>query len=371
MNLPVYRALNVPHRPAGSLYVGYTAADCAVLADEASQRSKRGDTEPSMLSASEARRMEPLLDVDTAGALLVPGETVVDPWLVPIAYARHAHENGAVIRCSTDVTAAVWESGQWELTIAPSSDAADAAPTTEAARIVVACGGLQGDHLEALHREAPFAIKPRRGDYVLFEEAAELGGTPLGQVPTASSRGLYVWRSVHGVVACGPTAEEVDERHMPPSDTDPCVSERLRQAAVRAVPALGQAAVVGTYAGLRPGSSISKDYLIERQPGSTWISVGGIRSTGLTASLGIGRHVGRLCSEAVKEMGAPPPQQLEAPVTTTPLPPIASIVESFRTRGDGSVVLGSDEMDFGAHFVTHPLTRLGFARQAQEAARAG
>ena len=89
----------------------------------------------------------------------------------------------------------------------------------EEAKVVVACGGLRGDHLEALHRPAPFAIRPRRGDYILFGEgemaadnasaqpdtdttatatattaaAASTASTalrghhPLGQVPSASS----------------------------------------------------------------------------------------------------------------------------------------------------------------------------------------
>lgn len=96
--------------------------------------------------------------------------------------------------------------------------------------------GLRGDSLEALHRMPPFAIKPRRGDYVLFDENAEMRDSPIGQVlcsyssvpldcmacttcnpshvlllphiccanrlivlwsqvPSATSRGVYVWKS--------------------------------------------------------------------------------------------------------------------------------------------------------------------------------
>ena len=36
---------------------------------------------------------------------------------------------------------------------------------------------------------------------------------------------------------------------------------------------------------------------------------------------------------------------------------------SFKERGDGTVVFGGAE-GFGAHYVTHPLTREGFARLA-------
>lgn len=63
--------------------------------------------------------------------------------------------------------------------------------------------------------------------------------------------------------------------------------------------------VTATYAGLRPASE-KKEYRIRQVDGHNWISVGGIRSTGLTAALGIARHVYRLYQgerfhEAVRE----------------------------------------------------------------------
>jgi len=133
-----------------------------------------------------------------------------------------------------------------------------------------------------------------------------------------------------------------------------------------------------------------------------WVTVGAIRSTGLTAALGIARHVGRLsypnhyltlaltltlapaltltlalaltltltltltvcrlCSAAL-----PPPSAARRPLLTTPLPEIAEIVASYHARGDGSVVFGDGAMGFGAHYVTHPLTRAGFERLAASA----
>ena len=409
LNVPTYRALNVPHRTSGSLYVAHSRADMAVLERERATRAQRGDLEPVLKSAHEVRTLEPALDTSAAGGLLLPRETVVDPWLVPIAYARHAHENGATIRRSTEVKAATWEAGRWQLELAAVDrvHATATAPhqaaeigaemgseTSAEARVVVACGGLRGDALEALHRTPPFGIRPRRGDYVVFDGDAALGDTPIGGVPSPTSRGVYVWRSVHGVVACGPTAEEVTERSTPPRATDEGVRAALRDAAITAVPALRSSAVVGTYAGLRPGSDASSDYQIESVCGDgavggvagvggaggggaggggagggaadggarpTWVTVGGIRSTGLTASLGIARHVARLVEAG---LDSPPATRPPEAVRTTPLPPVAEMVDSFRERGDGTVVFGRDEMGFGAHRVTHPLTRAGFERMA-------
>ena len=184
LNLPTYRALNVPHRASGSMYVGHSQADLAALSVEQAARQARGDHTTKMLTADEARSREPGLGSTAAGALYVPSEVVVDPWLVPLAYARHAHENGATIRRGTEVTAAAWAVGRWQLRLEGREEL-----QLEEARLVVACGGLRGDVLESLHRAPPFAIRPRRGDYVLFDETAALGDTPIGQVTNPDPRG--------------------------------------------------------------------------------------------------------------------------------------------------------------------------------------
>jgi len=206
---------------------------------------------------------------------------------------------------------------------------------------------------------------------VLFDSSATLGAIPVGEAPGASSRGVYVWRSALGVVACGPTAEPVEERATPPSATCAVVRAGLREAAVRAVPGLQRSSLVGTYAGLRPGSDASHDYLIEvvedaGHCGPAWLTVGGIRSTGLTASLGIARHVSRLCDSAIPDRASRTRLDNSADVLTTPLPSLAELVASFRTRGDGTLTFGRDDDGFGSHLVTHPLTRLGLERMAAD-----
>ena len=52
-----------------------------------------------------------------------------------------------------------------------------------------------------------------------------------------------------------------------------------------------------SYAGLRPASQF-KDYQVEALVDRRWISVGGIRSTGLTGALGLAEHVLCLHAEA-------------------------------------------------------------------------
>lgn len=56
------------------------------------------------------------------------------------------------------------------------------------------------------------------------------------------------------------------------------------------LPALAGMPVTATYAGLRPATQF-QDYQIAADKARNWISVGGIRSTGLSGALGIAKYV--------------------------------------------------------------------------------
>jgi glycerol-3-phosphate dehydrogenase len=71
------------------------------------------------------------------------------------------------------------------------------------------------------------------------------------------------------------------------------------------VPELRGIGINAVYAGLRPATE-HKDYVIEMLPDRRWITVGGIRSTGLTAALGIARHVANLYAEQCGNFPAAP-----------------------------------------------------------------
>jgi hypothetical protein len=80
-------------------------------------------------------------------------------------------------------------------------------------------------------------------------------------------------------------------------------------------------------------------------------------STGLTASLGIGRHVVHLLQQEVLPRGEPLDPQ---GIRTTPLPSLDVLVREFRHRDDGKVTIHGHEYQ-----VTHPLTVMGWSEGAQ------
>jgi glycerol-3-phosphate dehydrogenase len=245
------------------------------------------------------RMREYQLSKDALGGVLVPGEHVIDAWSAPLAYAQQALAHGAVIMRNTEVVNVQRKNGAWHL-------------NGIEADVVINAAGLFGDHVEALVRPSPFAIKPRKGQFVIFDKpAAKLLRSIILPVPNERTKGVVLFRTIYGNLAIGPTAEETDERENP--STDSVSLEKLKSRAIEMLPALKDVQVTAVYAGLRPATE-HKDYYIEALADQNWITVAGIRSTGLTGSLGIALYVAKLYAKNFGKMPKKPPAPIYTPV---------------------------------------------------------
>ncbi len=140
-------------------------------------------------------------------------------------------------------------------------------------------------------------------------------------VPTARGKGVLVSPTVYGNVLLGPTAEDLDDR------TDTATSEAglafLLGRGAALLPALVDEEVTATYAGLRAASDLG-DYLVDVDPARRYGIAAGIRSTGLTAAMGIAEHLCGLLADAglpTAERGDLPPPTRVAPLGEAGLRP--------------------------------------------------
>ncbi|NHN89002.1 NAD(P)/FAD-dependent oxidoreductase [Acetobacter conturbans] len=272
--------MNLSVMKTGAMVAAWSADDIACF-PAIMDKAARNGVPVKQLDAQQARLREPALSKDVRGAVLVEEEHLIDPWSAPLAYARQAVENGGTHLCRARVESGVREGNVWRLDVAGK-------PAVRA-RVVINCAGNHGDLVEAIARPSPFTITPRKGQFVVFDKtASDLFRTIILPVPTALTKGVVVTRTVFGNVLVGPTAEPQTEREFPTVEHD--ALEKLREAAFRIIPALRDHDVTTAYAGLRPATQFS-DYQIEALPTDGWITVGGIRSTGLTGALGIAEHV--------------------------------------------------------------------------------
>ncbi len=279
--MEIRERLNVPVLKAGAVVVAWTEDDAARLDAIESRARANGITDVQRLSRTELLDREPHLAPSALEALLVPGESVIDPWSAPLAYLRQALENGARVRFNAEVESGRLENGVWRL---------DCGGTAVAARTVINCAGLYGDLLEQkLLGECPFSIRPRKGQFVVFDKAAAgYLRTIILPVPTERTKGLLLTPTVFGNVLVGPTAEDQESRSEAVVDGE--TLRNLVHKACTVLPALQDISITAVYAGLRPATEY-KEYQVRFDQARQWISVGGIRSTGLTSALGLARHI--------------------------------------------------------------------------------
>lgn len=273
--------LGLVQQKSGAFVVAWTPEQMDALAGIEAQAHENGVADAHFVDAKSLKAAEPNLSGKAMGAVTVPQESIIDPWSAPYVYLHQALENGAEVFLSCHITGGDFDGQVWNL----QSDNG-----TLRSRAVINCAGLYGDHLDLdVLGQTRFQIIPRKGQFVVFDKAAcGLVSSVILPVPTEKTKGVVLFRTVFGNLVVGPTAE--DQQSRTEATTDEETLNALIAEGVDKLPALAQMPVTAVYAGLRPATE-RKEYRIEAAQGKNWITVGGIRSTGLSAALGIARHV--------------------------------------------------------------------------------
>jgi glycerol-3-phosphate dehydrogenase len=313
--------LNLPLIESGALVVAWDEEQLAKLPVIVEKAHGNGVIDAAQIDRAELRKREPFLSTRALGAVHVPGEHIIDPWSAPLAYAHQglAHNGQIMRRCR--VTGGTFDGWRWTL------------HTTQGdigAGVVINAAGNYGDLVEAINRESPFTITPRKGQFVVFDKpAAKLLHAIVLPVPTERTKGVVVCRTAFGNLLVGPTAEDQQDRAR--AEVDQEALRQLIAKGVEIVPGLATHTVNAIYAGLRPATQF-KDYQIEVLPERHWVTVAGIRSTGLTAALGIAQAVGKSFAENFGGMREEPP-------VWTPVPNLAEDrPRPYQTEAGGEIV---------------------------------
>lgn len=320
--IAIRESLNLPLLETGAMVVAWSDDEEARLAGLLQQAHENGVDDARLIGAAAVRAREPALARHARAALLVPREHVIDPWSPFLGYVIEARQLGAALLFDTEVTGGSFDGARWRL---------DTSGGSVEASWVVNCAGLHGDTMERLLLgQSSFEIRPRKGQFVVFDKAAaRLLTTIILPVPNDRTKGVVLTRTIFGNVLVGPTAEEQQDRTRA-SVTEPELAGLVSRA-VEIVPALEVMPVTAVYAGLRPASD-EKHYRIHADRERHWITAGGIRSTGLTASLGIARHLLELFDEG----------RAATPLLDTSAPQLPMLAEhetrDWQNEGYGEIV---------------------------------
>lgn len=271
----------VPVERLGALLIAWTPEQQQALPLLLARAHQNGVTNVHLLTAEAIYVREPNLNPGLLGGLYVPGEAILCPFTLPLALATQAVCNGVELKLNHRVQ---------RVDRLPNGDhLLQTSGGMVQCRYLVNAAGLYADEVDGMIGHHEFVVRPRRGELIVFDKLARrLVNHILLPVPTATSKGVLISPTVYGNVLLGPTAEERPDKR--DTATSAAGLHLLLQKGQEMLPDLVKEEVTALYAGLRAATA-QKDYQIHLYPAERYICVGGIRSTGVSASMGIAAYV--------------------------------------------------------------------------------
>ncbi|WP_455382066.1 FAD-dependent oxidoreductase [Salinispira pacifica] len=295
--------LDVPRNWCGALIVAVGSGELAGLEPLLERGRANGIEGLRIIGREELLEREPGVNPDATGALFTPTAGVIDPFRAAIAAAENAVENGVTLMLDTEVTGVELQSTEHRETgTAPSGRSRLTTVHTTSgdvrARWFVNSLGVHADEFMHMAGDRPkFTIRPRRGEYFIFDAAKMKTNSVLFPMPSEKGKGILVTTTTHGNTLVGPNAQFIDDKEDTAS-TAAGMAEIL-SSAQRLVPGLDSRDIIGSFAGIRAtGNYGRKDFLIEASAiVDGLINLGGIESPGFVASPAIAERVVEILRE--------------------------------------------------------------------------
>ena len=204
--------------------------------------------------------MEPTLNPEIKGGIYSPRDSQINQFLMVVAEAENAAENGVEFLLDCEVTGIETGGGRVRRVLTTKGE-------IEAAWVVNAAG-LHCDDIAKMVGECDFSVHPRKGEfYVLGHDTPVKVSHIISSVPTPKTRGVLVIPTTDDNVLVGPTADDVEDK-----DDRKTTREGLEEVRTKALDPEGYNILV---------SEKAKGY----------VGISGIRSTGLTASMALAKYV--------------------------------------------------------------------------------
>lgn len=274
-------------------YVCATTEEEEQTLNEIFERGKtNGVPDLKIISGDELRATEKNLSKNISKALFAPTAGLCFPFDLACAFAENAELNGAEILRDCEVTAIETENNRVKSVI-----------TTQgkiSCRYVVNAAGLYADKISKMVGDESFTIKPRKGEYILFDKTAQkdLVQGIIFPTPTKISKGILVCATTHGNTFIGPNAQNQDSVE-DTSVTQPGLDE-IMQGARKLIDKIPNGLAITEFAGIRAASSTGDFVLGESKVCKGFLQAAGIESPGLTSAPAIAKFLTQIILDETK-----------------------------------------------------------------------
>jgi glycerol-3-phosphate dehydrogenase len=244
------------------------------------------------LSAQEIREMEPNLNPEVKGGLFIPRESIIDPFILVQALAENACANGVAFMLETEVTDIEVAGGTVRKVITTKGDIE--------AGCVINAAALHCDDIAAMVGKADYKVVPRRGQFFILDKNTDVKVEHIVlPIPTKVTKGKLMTPTINGNMLVGPTAEDLDDKEN--TATTAAGLDSIAADVKRLVPGVNLREAITEYSGLRPNRKPEGLHVDTWEDLDGYVNLSGVRSTGLTLSVSMGKYV----VERIRQTGKP------------------------------------------------------------------
>lgn len=276
----ICRELGVPLKRVGSLYTAFSEEGVEKMMKKYKRGLENGAPGMRIISGDEAREMEPRLSNKVIKAIYNPTTGIISPFALVVRLSEAAAKNGADFAFDCE---------------ALDIDAPEGGPFTVKtsrgemkARYIVNASGGSASLTESMVRPQNLIIKPRRGQFYIFDKqegSSETLRHVIYQAADSDEGGTLIAPTVEGNIIAGPTSENV--RTFDNTDTTAEGLAHVERVAKKLLPGLDMGKAITNFAGVRANiTNIDKEHkdFIIRRSARGMVSALGIKNPGMTSA---------------------------------------------------------------------------------------
>lgn len=246
--------LEVEHIHRGTICVALNDDELARLDQIRKAAIRNGVIDVEPLSREKCLELEPMLNENLRGGLLIPGEISVDVFELVYAYIQSAMQNGVRYMRETEAKGVIIDQEQNRVVGIQTSKGAINA------KFVINCAAIYADRLARTAGITDYRNYPRTGQYYVMDK--NLPYCPNHMIipmPSPISRGRLITPTVHGNILVGPSADNGFDREN--RETDKETLESIMADCRKMIPALNAKDSIRQFTGVRPAKS-PKDWFV-------------------------------------------------------------------------------------------------------------
>jgi len=280
--------LDVPYKKIGKLVVAKKKEEIRGVQKLKQQGDANGVDNLQIIDLNEVKRLEP--NIEGVAALYSPETAITSPYLLTIALAENALDNGISFFLNTQVT-----------NITRLNDSHFKINTAKGEFIssyVINSSGLYSDYIARMVGIKKYHLYPCRGEYhILDKNVSWLINHLVYPVPQAGAGGLgiHLTPTIDGNILIGPSNKYIKRKDN--FSTTSQIMKMLSAEAREFLPLISLQYIIRSYSGLRAKQAPSSeggfwDFVIEVSDAvDNFINLIGIESPGLTAAQPIAQRV--------------------------------------------------------------------------------